>query len=305
MRFHSPGRLLACAAAFVLILASPGRAQNPPALPPPPAVPEKTKAQPKSRSMAAWSTAEFLKAMPELKGLEPAVNQEPLTALLEGASQNVKQLFDSLPDVVARERIDIEDPLHHTEEDFNYLALRPPENAGIAIEEYRTDDAGKRVEPATAHGFVTKGAVSMVIHFHPLYLPGSWFRYLGRQKMDNRPADVVYFEQIPGRARVIQSLISNGRSIVIMVQGVAWIDSEDHHILRMRTDLLQPDDDPELEKETTESRLAEVRFKDADQTFWLPHDVTVTIRWNHTEFRNRHRYSRFRLFRAESKLTPG
>ncbi len=204
----------------------------------------------KTKSMLDWSMAQFEKTMPELRGLEPAESQERLAVLLQKTGENVKSFFDVLPDTTARERIDLERLLstEHRTEEFNYLALPRPGKDGVALDEYRTNAAGRRAEPkALQHGFVTTGFVSMTIQFHPLYLSESQFRYLGRQNMDGHPTDVVFFAQIPGKARVKESLRTQFRSLEITLQGVAWIDSDTYHIVRMRTEL-EPRADLDLRK---------------------------------------------------------
>ena len=275
-------------------------------LPAVPAIAAKHKKEKKTKSMLDWSTAEFIKAMPELRGLDPAGSQERLGVLLERTGENVKSFFDDFPDIASRERIYLERlfwPEHRTEE-FSYLALPLPGKDRVELEEYRTNAAGKRAEPrALEHGFVTEGFVSMIVHFHPLYLSESRFRYLGRQNMDGHPVDVVCFAQIPGKARVKESLKTEFRSLAITLQGVAWIDSDAYHIVRMRTEL-EPRADLDLKEETTELRFTEVRFKDMPQVFWLPKEVTVTVNWDGAVFRNRHVYSEFQLFRVNTTTEP-
>jgi hypothetical protein len=284
-------------AAVILAVGWPALSQ-----PGPPARHSKDK---KTRSMLDSSVAEFIKAVPELKGLAPATGQERLSILLQRTGENVKAFFDNLPDTTAHERIELErDFLDHRKEEFNYLALpRPGKN--VAIDEYRTNAAGKRVEPQPlGQGFVTRGFVSTIVHFHPLYLPDSLFRYLGTENLGGHAMDVVYFEQIPGKARVKQSFKTANRSLEITIQGLAWIDSVSYHIARMRTELLEPYPVRELSEETAVSRYAEVRFSDMTQTFWLPEEVTVTFNWEGTVFRNRHRYSDFHLFRVAASEAP-
>ena len=274
-----------------------------PSAPGAPAAPAKPKKEKKTRSMAEWTTAEFVKAMPELAGLDPASSQDRLPILLASVGQNVKLFFETLPDTTAHERIDLDrlDWSEHQKEEFNYLDLPRPVASGVGLEEFRTNASGKRAEPlALEHGFVTKGFASMVIHFHPLYQGESEFRYLGAQAMDGRATDVVYFAQVPDKARIKQGLKTDIRSIEILIQGVAWIDPANNQIVRMRTELLTPQGDPDLKTETTESRFTAVQFKDVAQPFWLPADVTVNLNWKGMLFRNRHRYSDFQLFRVDA-----
>jgi hypothetical protein len=58
--------------------------------------------------------------------------------------------------------------------------------------------------------------------------------------MDGHPTEVVFFAQILGKGRVKQSLKTFVRSLEITIQGVAWIDSDNYHIIRMPTERLEP-----------------------------------------------------------------
>ena len=56
-----------------------------------------------------------------------------------------------------------------------------------------------------------------------------------------------------------------------------------------------------MNRETTEVRYAEVHFKNASSSFWLPREVVVTVEWKDKLVRNAHRYSDFHLFNVETK----
>jgi len=56
-----------------------------------------------------------------------------------------------------------------------------------------------------------------------------------------------------------------------------------------------------LSRETTEIHYAEVRFKNASLSLWLPRDVAVTVEWEGKLLRNTHSYSDFMLFNVETK----
>jgi len=263
-----------------------------------------------AQSMANWTPAQFVQAIPELRGLEPAANQDELPLILKRVGANVKAFFDTLPDITAHEgiilqRLDWADhPIDTMWEDFNYLDLSLPAKDGIGLEEYRTNRRGKRVEPKPLQGgFVTRGFTSMLVHFHPMYQPDSTFRYLGRQVTRDGERDVVYFAQILEKARIREALNTSERSIQILVQGLAWIDPVSYQIVRMRTDVLFPIDDPYLRQETTDSQFAAVRFPGDARPVWLPVDVTVSLGWNRQSFSNEHHYSDFKLFRVATETT--
>jgi hypothetical protein len=136
----------------------------------------------------------------------------------------------------------------------------------------------------------------MPIHFYPDNQADSTFRYLGRQVINKRQTYVLAFAQIPGRAHLVGRISGKGISILVLIQGIAWIDSTSYQILRMRTDLLKSEEDIGPKRETTETEFREVRFKESAQVLWLPRDVVVKVDWRRNVYRNHHRYSNFKLF---------
>jgi VWFA-related protein len=263
------------------------------------AAPKKEKEQ---RPMAEWTAAEFLKAVPELEGLNAAPNQDRLPILLERVGRNVVRLFDALPATTAHEQITLDrlDGIDYGREEFKYLDLPLPAKGGVGRDEFRTNAAGERTEPeALKDGLVTKGFATAILPFHPLYQSESTFRYLGTQSVNGHATDVVYFAQIPGKARVTQSLKTDSRTLQIPIQGLAWIDSGNNQIVRLRTELLEPHDDPDLKMQRTDLRFNAVHLGGVAEAFWLPEQVTVTLKWRGAAFRNRHEYSDFQLLRTE------
>ena len=261
--------------------------------------------------MADWTPAEFVKAMPELKGLRAAASQEDLAPLLAKVGANVKAFFDTLPDVSAREQIVLERLewsgriLEKELEEFNYLDIVKASADGNVLDEYRTDAKGRRTEPTPLEGgFVTVGFASLPDIFHPGYQSNSTFRYLGEQDVHGRSMKIVYFSQIPGKARPEETIHSPVKTIDVLVQGVAWIDSESFQVTRMRTDIAFPLDDPYLKSVTTESRFAQIHFRNDARAVWLPVEVIVTINWYGQRFRNLHLYSGFKLFQVSTAEKP-
>lgn len=263
-----------------------------------------------ARSVVDWPLPEVMKALPELKGLKPATSQEELAPIIKKVGQGVADFFQNFPNVASLEKIDQErlrrdgSVADKVGRDFRYLVLARSEGGGVGFEEYRTDSKGRPIEARDMQGayLLTRGFASLSIHFHPLYQAGSNFRYLGRQVIDKRETFVVAFAQRPETARVVGRVEVDKASATVLLQGVAWIDATAYQIVRMRTDLLAPRPDfYDLEKQTTQVRFREVQFKHAHAALWLPREVVVTIYWNEQILRNRHRYSKFKLFTVETE----
>jgi hypothetical protein len=275
------------------------------------AAPSKRQEHRAIKALTDWTPADFMKAMPALKGLEPADGQQELPVLLQKVGENVKFFFEAFPGVVSHEEITLEQSdesgavSDRDIQEFSYRVLSRPGKNETGLEEYRTDTEGERVEPEPLlDGFVTGSFTSRLVHFHPLYQSDSSFRYLGLQLVDGRETYVVFFAQVPGKARVQESLRTKDESIPTLVQGLAWIDPVSFRILRLRTDMQQPERDIGLLKETTEVLYSEVSFRQGGKTLWLPREATVTGQLDHSNFHNQHRYSDYWLFNTQTNEKP-
>ncbi len=158
-------------------------------------------------------------------------------------------------------------------------------------------------------GVVTIGFVSLAVHFHPTYQRDSRFRYLGRELVKGQNTYVVAFGQRPGVARQAERVTFDDKTGFVLVQGVAWIDPVSFRILRLWTEIQQPELTVGLQRETTEVEYSEVTFKQGGKRLWLPRQVSVSGQLRRYVFSNQHRYSQYRLFIVETgekrkKLDP-
>ena len=258
-----------------------------------------------SKAFVDMTPAELANAVPELKHLQPVESQDMLPQILERAGAAVAAFFDNFSNTACTEQVtsNVDTPLKvnalHYYSKYNYVALAKAGATKGRLQEYRTDAKGEPVQPDARTGVVTLGFVALSVHFHPDYQADSRFRYLGRETMDKQDTYVVAFAQRPQVARQTTSVQFLGRSGTIFLQGVAWIDPVSFRIVRLRTDLQQPESKVGLLKETTQVLFSEVSFTQSDKTLWLPREVTVTGQLETYLFRNQHRYTDYRLFNVE------
>jgi hypothetical protein len=245
---------------------------------------------------------------PDLVGLEPATDQRQLDSILSAVGKTVAEFFANFPNTSSLEQIHQEKFGRKQKVDatldqkFRYLCFTPAQAWGLGFDEYRADLSGNRALPqGLQDGFMlTSGFASASLVFHPTYQSQADFRYLGRQKINRRDAYVIAFAQQPAKARLNGAFKSGQIVMTTFSQGLAWIDSQSYQITRLRTDLLKPLPEVNLERETTEIALSEVHFKGIAEGFYVPQQVTVTVDWNGKHLRNEHRYSEFKLFNVET-----
>jgi len=223
--------------------------------------------------------------------------------------QGVEAYFKNFPNTVSLEEIHAEvlnrdgKTTESSEEKANYLLLAVPAKWGLGLDEYRTamGVAGTAAPAPKSNAMRTAGFACAPLVFHPAYQAGSSFRYLGEQVIDGRKAHVLAFAQRPETAKMIERFNTENASVLVLLQGVAWIDAATYRIIRLRTDLLKPPSQVRLERQTTEIRFQQIPFKEIATALWLPQEVAVTVGWKGRTFRNWHRYSDFKLFNVATE----
>ena len=248
-------------------------------------------------------------AIPALQGIEAAANQDELPTILARTGADVQTFFQNFSNTISEEQVrearlgkkgETKDAL---EEKFQYLLLAKPEKSGVGLEEYRTDHNGDRTgsKGLNAGFMLTSGFASASLVFHPSYQSGASFRLLGQQALAGHRCYAVAFAQRPEKAQIVERFNTDRESVLVLFQGVAWIDKDTYKIVRLRSDLLAPQPKVRLERQTTEITYQPVQFTQLATALWLPSEVAVTVEWKVRTFRNSHSYSRFKLFNTEVK----
>ena len=257
------------------------------------------------KTFVDMSPTELAGAVPELKELKPAESQGPLPQILERGGGAVASFFDNFADTACSEHVTsvVHKQLHkkplHFDNRYNYMATSEPGATKWTLHEYRTNDRGELVNADGKSGIVTFGFVALVINLHPDFQADSRFRYLGREEMEKENTYVIAFAQRPNVARQPASVRYVDRHGVVYLQGIAWIDPVNFRIVRLRTDIEQPEINVGLQKETTEVVYSEVSFQHSGKTLWLPAEVTVNGQLLDYSFHNEHRYSSYRVFNVQ------
>ena len=186
----------------------------------------------------------------------------------------------------------------------NYLILHHGYEWGASAE-YRMDEKGNRLGPiGLEKGYlVTSGFALGCISFSTVAQLQSRFRYLGEEKVGSRDAYVLGFVQKPGEATFLVTMMGTGGRVVDMLtQGILWVDKNGFQIIRMRSDLLEPNRETQLDQLTTDETFGEVQLQDAANPVWLPRDVNVYMEINKRKFRNEHHYTNYRRYRVSVKI---
>jgi hypothetical protein len=260
---------------------------------------------------------QVIKNVPELREIRPAADQQQLAMILNKTGAEVDDFFKNVVDLVSQEEIQQErlgsfgiSEVKKRMRD-SYLILRRGNGARADFDEFRMDEQGNRMDEVSSHrGFlVTSGFALICVHFSTAFQWDSRFRYLGDQKIGGRDTYVVAFAQLPDEASLSVTMSGPRGTIAhILTQGIAWVDKENFHILRMRTDLLTRQPEIGLDRQTTKVIFSEVQLADVPTPLWLPRDVNVYVKLNKSldrpeeQFRNVHHYTEYRQYRVSTRI---
>jgi hypothetical protein len=279
-------------------------------------------------NVTSSAIAELQIAIPELKGLNPAPDQDKLSELLDKVGAKTLEIAKNTPNLISRENvIQSQQGVGETRRDYDYLILTRVEGNVVSLNEFRVDlKTGKKFQtedemrngsstlddlerashelgaskaggPPASQGFATSW-----VYFYPFNRRQATFRYLGEQKLGGQRTVVLAFAQKPQSVMSPGLFRYQGKTVPIFLQGVAWVDASDFRILRLRTDLLLPIPELSLHRLTADIQFSPTRIEEVPSLLSLPSEVTVTSEVSGATLREIHKYSGYRVFRTHSKI---
>jgi len=263
----------------------------------------------RARTLIDW-TPRQIREFPLLHKLQPAGSQDQLPMVLERVGQTVTLLFHDFPQIACDEEVFSEvfpDQRYGRLTKlakFRYIAIPRPMGDFPGFEEYRTDpkgnplDAGRLSDPV----LITSKYTSTILYLSPADQQGSRFRHFGTQPMRDRKCHVVGFAQVPEKVRRVGTFRVEDKRVVLLVQGLAWIDYETSQVLRIMTWLLSARTGIGLGVHDSTVDFYPVQPSGFGRVLWLPRDVEVVTSFRGRWFKNTHHYSNFKLFRVTSTV---
>jgi len=284
-----------------------------------------------SATVVDFTLPKLLKAIPQLRGLKPARNQEELPILLEKVGDKAGALFHKMPNLIAHEEVlQARSGAKPTRQDFEYLILSHRTENDVSLDEYRVDLQHKTEMPSETYNpsAVISGGVSIAdlerlsleasthnkgalplsqgfangwVYFYPSNRSQARFRYLGRQRIKGHNNFVIAFAQVPASVQSPGELRFEGQTLPIYYQGIAWVEESDFHIVHLRSDLLGPLRDVHLQRLTADIYFGETQVAQTEP-LWLPQKVVVTVDVSGQVFREQHVYSDYRAYLVKTKI---
>ncbi|QEE26942.1 hypothetical protein FTW19_02330 [Terriglobus albidus] len=261
----------------------------------------------------------------DLDGLKIDEDQTQLDALLQHVSETVSAQMPRIPNLAAHEDIALEEEriqvqgggggggrgrgpvvsvaspemVLRAERRYEFVIRRRPSGNIQIFEESRKELGTSKdpIMPPQATGFS-----GLWMLFVPGVVEEQRFRYLGTQKVHGRQTAVVAFTQVPERVKVPGVIRGMDGDVPMLQQGLVWVDEQTSRILRIRTDLLTPLPQINTTRLTSTVEYTEVHLPGLDEKLWLPRRVELLWTMNSRNGGEIHRYSNYRLYKANVRI---
>jgi hypothetical protein len=194
-------------------------------------------------------------------------------------------------------------PIYREESVFEYQLLANNHSGSLRLVESREVRKAAYRDPAKTL-LITNGFASMLLVLHQNYEPSYVFTPVAEETVDGRSLVKIHFKPITGAASPAAIQLRN-RNYPLPLNGDIWIDSETGSVVKLISSLESSMDDLGLHSIRSEIHYGVVEFHNPDESYWMPASAVIDVETPKQHWRNVHRFSAYRRFRATIQVeTP-
>ena len=261
--------------------------------------------------LAAFCSTSYAQAPsgPQTPAAPSTADSSAAMEALSRARESVEKFFERSANVVCAESITQTiigqngKPSYREESKYDYQL--EASNAGGSLKLVESRDARKLPfrDPARTL-LVTNGFASLLLIVHPQYETSYQFEAAGEETVDGITLEEIRFTPIPG-ASSPAALQLRGRNYPLPLSGMIWIEKQSGAITRMTADVGSSLSDLGLKGMTSDIHYALVQFHDPEEAYWMPVSATIDLETPLQHWRNVHRFTAYRRFRATIQIEMG
>jgi hypothetical protein len=193
--------------------------------------------------------------------------------------------------------------IYREESVFEYQLLANNHSGSLRLVESREARKAAYRDPAKTL-LITNGFASMLLVLHQNYEPSYVFTPVAEETADGRSLVKIHFKPIAGAASPAAIQLRN-RNYPLALNGDIWIDSETGSVVKLISSLESSMDDLGLHSIRSEIHYGIVDFHNPDESYWMPASAVIDVETPKQHWRNVHRFSAYRRFRATIQVeTP-
>jgi hypothetical protein len=151
---------------------------------------------------------------------------------------------------------------------------------------------------------ITNGFASMLLILHQDYEPSYMFEPVGEEEIDGRTLVKIHFKPVAGASSPAAIQLRN-RNYALPLTGDIWIERESGSVVKLISSLEAPMDDLGLHELRSEIHYSIVQFHDPEEAYWMPASAIIDVETPKQHWRNVHRFTSYRRFRATIQVQFG
>ena len=241
-------------------------------------------------------------------------NADPAFALrandvLQRSRKLIDKFFEQMSNVVCNEDVAQSivgkngKPMYREESVFEYQMEANTRSGSLRLVESR--DARKEAfrDPRKTL-LITNGFASMLLVLHQDFEPSFVFTPVNEEVVDGRTLVKIHFKPVAG-ASSPAAIQLRSRNYPLPLTGDLWLDSESGAVVKLTSRLDSSLDDLGLHDLRSEIHYSIVAFHDPEEYYWMPSSAVIDVQTPKQHWRNVHRFTDYRRFRATIQVQFG
>jgi hypothetical protein len=222
------------------------------------------------------------------------------------ARKSVEKFFEQSSNVVCTENVTQamvgkNGKANYREESVFDYQLQANTNSG-SLKLVETRDTRKAAFRDSARTLlITNGFTSMLLIIHPTYETSYTFEPAGEESIDGVTFVKINFKPVPG-ASSPAALQLRGQSYPLPLSGTIWIEPQSGAVAKLVASMDSSLSDLGLQGMRSEIHYSTVRFRDPDESYWMPVSAIIDVETPRQHWRNIHRFTGYKRFRATIKV---
>jgi len=225
------------------------------------------------------------------------------------ARKLVDKFFDQTSNVVCNEDVAQTlvgkngKPLYREESIFEYQLQSSNRSGSLRLAESRDPRKAAFRDPSKTL-LITNGFASMLLVLHQNFEQSFTFEPVNEEVVDGRTLLKLHFKHVPGASSPAAIQLRN-RNYPLPLVGDIWIDTDSGSVVKLVSNLDSGLDDVGLHNLRSEIHYSIVQFHDPEESYWMPASAIIDVETPKQHWRNIHRFTDYRRFRATIEVEFG
>jgi hypothetical protein len=194
-------------------------------------------------------------------------------------------------------------PMYREESIFEYQMQASTRGGSLRLVETR--DARKEAfrDPSKTL-LITNGFASMLLVLHQDFEPSFVFTPVSEDVVNGRTLVKIHFKHVAGASSPAAIQLRN-RNYPLPLTGDIWIEQESGAVVKLMSNLESSLEDLGLNDLRSEIHYSVVQFHDPEEAYWMPSSAVIDVQTPKQHWRNVHRFTDYRRFRATIQVQIG